>query len=444
MRLKKRMLQGHCDMASGTYSLWRTRYPGLAGVSKTLGDPDPQAVLEDIELLDRTGKHSLAAAARVMYASQARDLDGMNSLKNGNAGNLLRSEPVFHYILVWSLYCAGGIYAAAGEVNNFMAAGHRALFEPWMKNMQVLKVFAEYMSGRKPHVAYSGSAAVPLLKGQTLPVIQAAVNDAEPAYFIVDTGAPSTLLSRSYARNTGIDFDRTIYREGRDGAGNTLRLHPGVLDRLYLGEVSCSFYPVLVTDLSEGLKVAGILSPLDLFRECFVEMNFRDNQLLIHSLLTGRKGQREQEESFRILPIRWNGESPLVRGFVNSQEGMFLLDTGAGANLLCRDFAGSLKMNPDGKARFETPTAAGQASIQEGGHGWFSVGEEPPAETDFLIKSCVTDPDDLFPDMMDGYIGMPWFRGRRLFFSPYGKDVAVTASQSSSSEEGPFSRHTLP
>ncbi len=427
MRLKKRMLQGHCEMASGNYSSWQHRYPDIAGVTAALAGPDPQAVLKRIELLEQTGKHSLAAAARVMYASQVRDLDRMHSLKNGDAGGRMRTDPVRHYVLVWSLYCAGGIHAAACEVNNFMAAGHRDLFAPWMKNIQTLRAVDERMSGRRSKVTYSGYGTIPLLKGQTLPVVQAAVNDAEPAYFIVDTGAPSTLLSRSYARNIGIDFDRTIYREGRDGAGNTLRLHPGVLDRLHLGEVSCSCYPVLVTDLSENLNVAGILSPLDLFRECFVEMDFRDDQLRIHSPVTGRKGQGRQKESFSPLPVRWNGESPLVRGFVNRQEGMFLLDTGAGANLLCRKFASRLKVNPDGKARFETPTAAGQASIQEGGRGWFSVGEEHPMESDFLIKSCVMDPDDLFPDMMDGYAGMPWFRGRRLFFSPNGKNVTVTA-----------------
>lgn len=412
-------------MTTNSHPSWQHEYADLARASTIVAKADPQTTLKLIRSQEQAKQYALAAATQLLFATQFRDLQSIRTIRQTKAQSLLRSDAALHYVLVWCLYCSQGVQASSDEVSCYLAANHQPLYRPWLQNLNVLAELVRQMDGAATEIHCPLPGTIPLLNNQQLAIVQATVNSSAPAHFIIDTGAPCSLLSTAFAQHIGLHFKSEIYRTGRDGAGNILRLFPGVLDHMVIGTVHCRHYPVLVTDLSSDLNIAGILSPLDLFRKCFVEMDFQQNRL---RLFPGTHGSRPFKTGKKMLrlPVHWNGNCPMVRVQVNEAEGIFLLDTGAGANLLCQTFADGLQsMNPDGRPLLETPTAAGKTLIRRGGRGWLSVGHESPVEMDFLMKSCVTDPDDLFTGRLDGFVGMPWFRQRRIGFYPYGKGVVV-------------------
>ena len=129
---------------------------------------------------------------------------------------------------------------------------------------------------------------------------------------------------------------------------------------------------------------------------------------------------------FYSLDCRWYGGKPCIRVDVNDQTGSFLLDTGAGASLLCSGFASESRVSCNRSSPIQTTTATSQVAIYKGGVGNVSLGNEDLTDIPFIIKDCAFDADDIDPGTIDGYIGMPWFTGRRVRFPAGGDRILFT------------------
>ena len=404
----------------------RNRRAQLFSFRSILATGDLHSVLEQAGSFEKAGDRPLAETLRLMAAAQRRDHDRIDQILNSPAADAIRADVVLDYALILSLYWAAGASAACPEIKRRTAQGCDGLPADWAQDLSHLAAIIESLDEKPPQVDCDGTSEIRFVEGQSLLVIKASVNDHPPEFFIVDTGAPTTVLSAEYATEVGLEFDKTNYKESRDGAGNKINLYPALLEKLTLGNAAAFMYPVHVMDFSKRLAVKGIISPLETFRDLLIEIDLRR-----HVLKMCRPQSIDLTDYLRTTDwsqeLLWNEGSPSIAVKINSSyDSFFLLDTGAGANILCTTLLERLGLNLNSQSQLQSATAAGQTNIYQGFKGQLAVGPSAEADTDFLAKECFAEPNTLFPRMVDGYIGVPWFRGRRVVFAPGGRTVHFT------------------
>jgi hypothetical protein len=408
-------------------SALRGRRDELLALRKILATGDRQVTRETADALTREGDALLATTLLLMCAAQRRDVDTVGEILQSPAADLLRAEVIFDYALIWCVYWAAGLAAARPEIERSRARGWGGLPPDWSRDLVHLAALADALGESDPRMHCLTRSEAPLLEGQSLLVTQAVINGLPPAYFIVDTGAPTTVISAEYAEQAGIGFGAESYKESRDGAGHTIRMYPAVLKSLAIGSASALNCPVHVLELSKKLAVKGIISPLESFREAFVEIDMRSRALRISPPEFLSRWRGEAGEPVRSQELLWNEGSPSVPVRVDDQhEGFFLLDSGAGANILCAHLCRRLGLDISTSPHVESATAASQTLVYRGPRGKLAVGDAAARDTDFIVKECSAAPETLFPRMVDGYVGVPWFEGRRVGFAPGGRTMYFT------------------
>jgi hypothetical protein len=274
----------------------------------------------------------------------------------------------------------------------------RKLPGPWKKNMQHLVALCVAMGSERERVVCDSETEIPFLDGQSLLVIMASVSGLPPGPFIVDTGAPTSVLSLEYACKHGISYDAENYRRSRDTAGNTVHLYPAVINEIKVGAAHVFHSPMHVMRFTESLPVAGILSPLDLFRGLQIEFDLRGHILRISPANSINQRKCEVANPIHRQELIWNEGSPSVPAGLFSQSHRYCkLDTGAGANVLCLQAAKSLGLDVTSLIAVNTATAAGNMVIYSGISGPVAIGGAPEIMTSFVMKECHDVPDnDLF------------------------------------------------
>lgn len=238
---------------------------------------------------------------------------------------------------------------------------------------------------------------------------------AEP--FIVDTGAPMTVISKRYADRVKLPYREDLAARSSDAAGNVVRLHPTVLGTVKWGEIEIKVVPAYVLELPENFKVGGILSPQDILRGTAFEFDGPARAV--------RTVEGAWLEHTREAPLRWNGGNFFVETQAATLPPLsFLLDSGAGANGVCEEALRQHGVRLDGGAEASSATAAGSVRVRTGIDAPFSVAGEPSRIDSLFVTRCPVGEGDAV--MKSGYVGAPWFWSRRVFFPVDRRSVFFT------------------
>lgn len=245
------------------------------------------------------------------------------------------------------------------------------------------------------------AGAAPFLFDQTIPIVEARVNGDARGYFIVDTGAPHTAVSRRWCASNGVPFDGGVAHSVDDHAGSEISAVTTRLRSIDVGAMARDV-PAIAFDFPPGLDVAGILSPLDAFPGSAVTLDYAARAMVIGVDAPTTPG----------VALFWEGGVPLVHARVGGVDAMMLFDTGAGGEVLCADFAA--RFGTSRLAPATTWTAAGLVPLRLGLVQPLRVGAAPAIATSFAVKPCVTTGSDTALIGRDGMIGGTWMAGRRL------------------------------
>lgn len=378
---------------------------------------------ETIEILaialEEENLSAYASLVRMFRSAQLRDLESAQIHAETIPISELTSNPWLYYSTNYCLYWAGGLTAIRAHLR-LATDGLLARLSPRQSNeIRHLQSFQRMMEGASTRRFRSQICEIPFLKKHQLLLVEIAINNAKPCSFILDTGAPTTVLSIDLARKINLTRDETTWKAVVDGGGHELNMYPAVARNFRLDGITLSNLPIHLASLSDGLGADGILSPQDCFRGMCVEIDSRASVLRVAHPTYLETWKDACSSGFLSQDLLWSGGVPTIQTFVNSsQEAQFVIDTGAGANILCKDFASKLSFQVSPKDAFSTTTAAAETTIYPGGQISILTGGSLSEHMDFLIKTCFSDSEVLIPQVIHGYLGAPWFAGRRVLFAP--------------------------
>lgn len=123
--------------------------------------------------------------------------------------------------------------------------------------------------------------------------------------------------------------------------------------------------------------------------------------------------------------LLWNGGNFYVQTEAAGLPALpFLLDSGAGANGVWAETLQKHGKTLDGGLEGNSTTAGGSSAVRTGLEGAFSVAAEPARNGTLFVKACPS--KDAEGVAKSGYVGAPWFYGRRVFFPVDRKTIAFT------------------
>lgn len=194
-------------------------------------------------------------------------------------------------------------------------------------------VFEKPGDQAKDYTFAEGNAArdIPIELNPVHIFLQVRVNDSEPLWFLLDTGAATSVLNTSTAKALGLQLQGKA--EGR-GAGE------GSVDVNFAKDVTYQLPGVTIEGQTAATISLASLEPLlgravdgilgyDMISRFVVEIDYADNRLQLYD----RKGYAYQGKGVRV-PIRIQHGTPYVNVTVTMPDGRtvdgeFLVDTGA-------------------------------------------------------------------------------------------------------------------
>jgi hypothetical protein len=281
----------------------------------------------------------------------------------------------------------------------------------WPRRLRAQVDASFYLAARSREVQVGGSG---LLDRPKLPVVTATIDARHSGPFIVDTGAPHSVLSLAWCERQGIVFERGIVHTVDDGSGREIEARAVRIDRLAVGAVARDV-PAVILDLPPSFQVAGILSPLDAFAGHPVALDFVARRLDV--------GPAPASLPFEA-GLFWRDDVPLVHARVDGQDGLLMIDSGAGGQVLCKQFAKRLRVKP--KRSIATLSASGPLAVGIAAPRAVAVGASPECLLEVAVKPCRSPrlQAPLLP--LDGFLGADWMAGRRLAFAADRRIVAFS------------------
>jgi predicted aspartyl protease len=375
--------------------------------------------------LAAAGERRQAALGCVLLASRRHDARRLLAIASSE-GDILRADIDSRRVLARALYWTVGIQAAGADLHALATESA----EPDATD-RAMAALAKLVGERD---LYSADISVdrpsPFLAGHELPIVLASIDNRAPEYFIVDSGAPTTLLSRTYCDTAGIHYLREYPHPTRGGSGDQLQLFPALLERISFGGASFYNCTAQVALFPQQFQVAGILSPLDTCRAVQTELDFRARVLRVYAATDPAPRAGQSDGLVEKTDLTWDDGNIYVRASVDRRHaGYFLLDSGAGANILTLEFARRIGKKPSGSDTILSATMSGEALVSLGVNGSLAVGHSRPIRTEFMLKEWQPDPAVTAALVRAGYVGTPWMRGRRLVFPPNGCELFFTDRQ---------------
>jgi predicted aspartyl protease len=360
-------------------------------------------------------------------AAQLHDCGQLRALFSTPQAGVLCQDARLHCASALDLYWTCGLQAAAAELEAAcsapgLPAGHRL-----RRQCCALAELARRAAGRAVgEVSVNGTASVHLSSSRIFPVIRASVNGLPAESFILDTGASTSVLTRPYCDRHAIPYLSAWAFPVTDGAGNEIEAYPALVDRIDFAEVTVRNWAVTVIELSPKLQVAGILSPLETFREIAAELDLCARAFRIH-LRSGPENWLAGEP-MRTAPLMWDEGRAFVQATFNGQaDGCFLLDSGAAGNCITPGFARALGMDPTPGQASPSVTAGGIGQMIPGSVVSVVVGDSQPVRTEvFIVEPAPDDPDAETPLVSSGFLGVPWMDNRRLLWPPDRRSLLFT------------------
>lgn len=379
--------------------------------------------------LEARGHPREALLGRLLLATRRHDADAVRALAASPEIALLRSELRLRAELASSLYWTVGIEAAAHDLE--AVCTNPAFPDHGLQQRACSLAALAQLAEQGPLRTLEGSAAtVAFLESQTLPVLLASVNGLSPEYFILDTGAPTSLLSRSYCDQAGIPYLASHPRSARDGAGHEVKLYPALIDRLKLGALTIRRWPANVVELPANFRVAGLLSPLDTFSRLSTELDFRQRQIRLDACSGAEEWNVRAGEPVYSAPLLWDEGNVFVEAEIDGiATGWFLFDSGAGADCITPSLARRLGSPGTDNQPISSATLGGEGLVFEGFEAMISVSGSPPVRSRLMVKERKLDPYSLAPLQASGYLGVSWMSHRRILIPPEAREVLFTGTR---------------
>lgn len=338
-----------------------------------------------------SGSPAAPSLEDVAAAEQRRDLEALQAMHP--------EDPAVRAEWARALFWVGGLELAAPALREVCADARLAATSKERSGACARLAIFDALGGREAYRLVTLGAG-PLLPKQKLLIAMVSIADRPAEPFIIDTGAPMTVLSKRYADRVGLPYRADLQEISADAGGNAVHLFPALLGSVTWGQVRVEAVPAFVIDLPENFKVGGILSPQDLLRGSDFELD--GPGLALRTL--------DEAPSLAFsTPILWSGGNLYAAAAINGAErAPFLLDTGAGSDGACDSYPAKL----EGGEQKASSAAAGKVGVRVGLEGTFAVGDEPPTKTGLFVTPC---PDER--QVKQGYIGAPWFFGHRTVFT---------------------------
>lgn len=197
-------------------------------------------------------------------------------------------------------------------------------------------------------VGGASSATVPFQRYAGLILVELAIDGHAPMPFILDSGGLS-LLTPDAARALGI---RGEGKQAIQGVGTQIQsMQVADVGAYRLGSVQLEQQrflivdlPLLLTDRGDRPAIAGLIG-YELLRRFTTRIDYDRQQLTF----TAAGGLRDAAGA-NVLPLSFDGRTPMVQARVNGIDGVFMMDTGDSSDLtVFAPFAAAHRITLDGK-----------------------------------------------------------------------------------------------
>ena len=238
-------------------------------------------------------------------------------------------------------------------------------------------------------------------------LVPVSINDAEPAEFILDTGASISLLTPELAARLGIA--PTATREAR-GAAGTVTVALASVKSLALGQARLEDVPVAITDdlhrigAAVGAAINGDIG-YNVLKHFRLRIDYARSRLHLSRREPGaidpggvRFTLAHPEKPLVLVPARVNGRGPF----------QFALDTGASRTVIAPDLARSLGIT----SVADDPLTAGGGRVASS-LGWVDVLAVGTARVEHLtvaVADFLVMLSDAIGTRLDGIVGYNFLR----------------------------------
>jgi hypothetical protein len=179
-------------------------------------------------------------------------------------------------------------------------------------------------------ISGNSSLKIPFELSNNLVLVQARVNDSAPLWFILDTGASSTVIDSQLAKALGLKSSGRVVSTGGAGTataltfkGNSLKLPNIEAVNLTISGLSIDFFSAPF-----GRKIGGVLGN-DVLKKLVVEIDYAAQVINLYE-----PESYQYSGSGEVIPLTLEGDLPFVRARVALAgrpviSGKFELDSGS-------------------------------------------------------------------------------------------------------------------
>ena len=220
------------------------------------------------------------------------------------------------------------------------------------------RVFGRPAEGpRNYHFKFGRSALrVPIELGNGHIFVRLQINDSEPLWFALDTGASASLIDSNSARRVGLQLSGQSTVVGAGGAvtGSRARNVSIRLAGVELGDRTLETIPLDSLSAIEGRRIDGVLG-YDFFHDFVLEIDYSGRYIK----LSEPQGYRYRGHG-EFIPFNLHSEQPYVHAKLELSEqtqveGEFVIDTGSSNSLMiAKDFANKCGVLASVKSRIES------------------------------------------------------------------------------------------
>lgn len=247
--------------------------------------------------------------------------------------------------------------------------------------------------------------------------ITASIN-GESGTFILDSGAPTSIVTPTFARIAKLQQSgeqRVVY----DGAGIASSMCTAKANEIEIGNWTGKNCCIDILKLNDELPVAGIFSPFELFHGLSITYELNQNRLRIGST-------PDDVQFLSCQPLYWAEGAASVKVCVQDKPLFALIDSGAGGFVMMQDSADQVGLTKNSRKNLQSATAFGSVSIADFHVTTIKIPALETFEDRVYVKPRPTERIRPLPRLVDCYLGTSWLKKHIVHF-PAKRNVIEVA-----------------
>lgn len=256
------------------------------------------------------------------------------------------------------------------------------------------------------------------------PMVQASVNNSDPVWFFLDSGAGISVLDNRLVEK--LNMEEIGYMDLR-GVGGSQHASFHRADQFSIGPLTIQNYLVSALDLSFldqifDEPIAGIIGS-GVFGRSIVEIDVEKSRVALYD------SSEFEDDEFNWFPMLVDDGTPIVEGKLEGNKGFFMLDTGKGAGALAihSQAVADFKLLESRQIRTDAiGGVGGQMRVQRGIIDTFEIGPFAHHEVD---ASFLDETGGSFSNPYHiGTVGMRILRDYRIIFDYKNERISLIAT----------------